>query len=275
MIRVLKLEWLKIRNYRVFWILTIMYLLALIVIASGGMFFLEWLKSEGADFQGINPTIIPIYDFPDIWQNTTYLATFVKVLLAFIVIISVNNDVTYNTLRQNIIDGISKKEYIFSKLSFIITMAAISILFLFVLGFINGSIYSHVWGMDYIFDEMEFLAVFFYEVIIYCTLAFLLSLIIKKAGFVIVALFLYTLMFEPIATTIMINAPALADGIAPEIAQFFPIKSLNNLISVPFGRYVFMEIEDNVSIKALTIATGWFVFYLSSIFYILNKRDLN
>jgi len=275
MIRVLKLEWLKIRNYRVFWILTIMYLLALVVIASGGMFFLEWLKSEGADFQGINPTIIPIYDFPDIWQNTTYLATFVKVLLAFIVIISVNNDVTYNTLRQNIIDGISKKEYIFSKMSFIITMAAISTLFLFVLGFINGSIYSHVWGMEYIFDEMEFLAVFFYEVIIYCTLAFLLSLIIKKAGFVIVALFLYTLMFEPIATTIMINAPALADGIAPEIAQFFPIKALNNLISVPFGRYVFMEIEDNVSIKALTIATGWFVFYLSSIFYILNKRDLN
>ena len=275
MIRVLKLEWLKIRNYRVFWILTIMYLLALVVIASGGMFFLEWLKSEGADFQGINPTIIPIYDFPDIWQNTTYLATFVKVLLAFIVIISVNNDVTYNTLRQNIIDGISKKEYIFSKMSFIITMAAISTLFLFVLGFINGSIYSHVWGMEYIFDEMEFLAVFFYEVIIYCTLAFLLSLIIKKAGFVIVALFLYTLMFEPIATTIMINAPALADGIAPEIAQFFPIKALNNLISVPFGRYVFMEIEDNVSIKALMIATGWFVFYLSSIFYILNKRDLN
>lgn len=274
MIRALKLEWLKIRNYRVFWILTVMYLLALVIIASGGMLLLEWLKSEGADFRGINPTIVPIYDFPDIWQNTTYLATFVKVLLAFIVIISVNNDVTYNTLRQNIIDGISKKEYIYSKLLFIVTMAAISTLFLFVLGILNGSIYSHVWGLEYIFDEMEFLAVFFYEVIIYCTLAFLLSLIIKKAGFIIVVLFLYTLMFEPIATSIMINAPFFQDGIAPEIAQFFPIKSLNNLISVPFGRYVFMEIEDNVSIKALIIASGWFVFYLSSIFYILNKQDL-
>ena len=268
MIRVLKLEWLKIKNYRLFWILTIMYLLALVIIASGGMLLLEWLKSEGADFRGINPTIIPIYDFPDIWQNTTYLATFIKVLLAFIVIISVNNDITYNTLRQNIIDGISK-------LLFIVAMAAISTLFLFVLGFINGSIYSHVWGAGYIFDEMEFLAVFFYEVIIYCTLAFLLSLIIKKAGFVIVALFLYTLMFEPIATAILINAPPFRDGIAPDIAQFFPVKSLNNLISVPFGRYIFMEIEDNVSIKALSIATGWFVVYLSSIFYILNKRDLN
>lgn len=274
MVRALKLEWLKIRNYRVFWILTGMYLLALIIIASGGMLFLEWLKSEGADFNGINPTIIPIYDFPDIWQNTTYLASFVKVLLAFIVIISVNNDVTYNTLRQNIIDGISKKEYISSKLLFIVAMAAISTLFLFVMGLLNGSIYSHVWGMEYIFDEMEFLAVFFYEVIIYCTLAFLLSLIIKKAGFVIVALFLYTLMFEPIATTIMVNAPPFREGIAPHIAQFFPIKSLNNLIQVPYGRYVFMEIEDNVSFKALSIATAWFGFYLSSIFYILNRRDL-
>jgi len=274
MIRALKLEWLKIRNYRVFWILTMMYLLALVIIASGGMLLLEWLKSEGADFNGINPTIVPIYDFPDIWQNTTYLATFVKVLLAFIVIISVNNDVTYSTMRQNIIDGISKKEYISSKLMFIITMAAISTLFLFLLGFINGSIYSHIWGFEYIFDEMEFLAIFFYETIIYCTLAFLLSLIIKKAGFVIVALFLYTFMFEPIATAIMVNAPPFRDGVAPEIAQFFPIKALNNLIPVPYGRYVFMEIEDNISVKAFSIATGWFVFYLSSIFYILNKRDL-
>lgn len=275
MIRALKLEWLKVRNYRVFWILTGMYLLAVIVIASGGVFFLEWLKSKGADFDGIDPTILPIYDFPDIWQNTTYLASFVKVLLAFIVIISINNDISYNTMRQNIIDGISKREFIMSKLLQILALAFLSTAFLFVAGFINGSIYSHVWGAEYIFDEMEFLFAYMYDIVVYCTLALLLSLIIKKSGFVIIALFLYTLMFEPIATTIMENAPFFRDGIAPAIAQFFPIKSLNNLITVPFGKYVFMEIEDNVSYSALAIVTGWFVFYLTSIFYILNKRDLN
>lgn len=275
MIRALKLEWLKIRNYRIFWVLIIMYAIALTMVASGGMLLLEWLKSEGANFRGINPTIIPIYDFPDIWQNTTYLATFAIILPAFIVVISVSNDLIYNTLRQNIIDGISKKEYLLSKFLFVLIMAALSTLLLFVLGIINGSVYSHVWGAAYIFDEMEFLAVFFYEVVIYCTLAFLLALIIKKAGFVIVALFLYTLMFEPVVTAIMINAPFFRDGIAPDIARFFPVKALNNLISVPFGRYIFMEIEDNVSIKALLIATGWFAVYLASVFYILNKRDLN
>jgi hypothetical protein len=251
-----------------------MYLLALIIIASGGVFFLEWLKREGADFDGIDPTILPIYDFPDIWQNTTYLGSFVKVLLAFIVIISVNNDVVHGTMRQNIIDGISKREYIMSKLLQITTLAGISTLFLFLMGLINGSIYSHVWGTEYIFDELEFLFAYFYEIIVYCALAFLLSLVIKKAGFVIVFLFLYTLMFEPIITTIMINVPYFKETYAPEIAEFFPIKTLNNLISVPYGKYVFIEIKDNVSLKAIAITTGWFAIYLTSIFYILNKRDL-
>lgn len=274
MIRALKLEWLKVKNYRVFWILIAMYLLALLLIASAGGLFLEWLKQQGADFDGIDPTIIPIFDFPDIWQNITYLGSFVKIFMAFIVIISVNNDLTYNTLRQNIIDGFSKKEFLASKMMLILSMSLMSTLFIFIAGLVNGSIYSHVFGTDVIFDEMEFLAAYFYEIVVYCTLAFLLALVIKKAGFVIVALFLYTIMFEPIAVAILENAPYFRDGIWPEIAQFFPIKSLNNLIKVPFGRYVFMEIEDNIALKAIAISFGWFVFYLFSISYILNKRDL-
>ena len=235
---------------------------------------MEWLKHQGAEFNGIDPTILPIFDFPDIWQNITYLGTFVKIFLAFIVIISVNNDQTYSTSRQNIIDGFSKMEYIASKMMMILTMALLSTLFLFLAGLINGTIYSHVLGVDVIFDELEFLAVYFYEIIVYCTMAFLLSLIVKKAGFVIVALLLYTMMFEPIAVAIFENAPYFRDGIMPELAQYFPIKSINNLIKVPYGRYLFREIEDYVSIKAIAITLGWFVFYLSSIFYILYKRDL-
>ena len=274
MVRALKLEWLKVKNYRIFWVLAFMYLAALLIISSAGGLFLLWLKQEGADFNGIDPTILPIFDFPDIWQNITYLGSYVKIFLAFIVIISVNNDITYNTLRQNIIDGLSKKEYIASKMIMIIAMALLSTLFLFIAGFINGSIYSHVWGLHYIFDEMEFLAAYFYEIVVYCTLAFLLALIIKKAGFVIVALFLYTIMFEPIAVAILENAPFFKESIWADIAQLFPIKALNNLIKVPFGKYLFMEIKDNISIRAVAIVFGWFVFYMSSIVYILNKRDL-
>jgi hypothetical protein len=251
-----------------------MYTLALLVISSGGVFLLEWLKSKGAEFQGIDPTILPIYDFPDIWQNTTYLGSFLKILLAFIVIISVNNDLTYNTLRQNIIDGISKNEFLLSKFSLIIFLAGLSSIGILVFGLITGSIYSHVWGTEYIFDEMEFLVAHFFEIVVFCMMAFMLSLWIKKSGFVIVLLMLYTLMFEPIATVVLENAPFFRDTIAPEIAQFFPIKALNSLIQVPYPRYVFVEIVDYVPLKAILISAGWLIIFTSLIIFTLKNRDL-
>jgi hypothetical protein len=274
MIRAFQLEWLKIRHYKVFWILLGMYLIALLVIASFGTFFLEYLKNQGADFDGIDPTILPIYDFPDIWQNTTYLGSFLKVFLAFIVIISVNNDVTYNTMRQNIIDGISKWEFLLSKLLLIFFLGLVSSLFLFLAGLVNGSIYSHVMGLEYIFDELEFFLAYFFDIVVYCSLAFLLVLLIRKSGFVIIALALYTLMFEPILTTFLTYSSVTRDGVWPEIAQYFPIKGLNDMIPVPYPKYIFREIVDNVPWKPVLISIGWFAIYLSSIMFILKKRDL-
>jgi len=274
MIRAFQLEWLKLRHYKVFWILLSMYLLALLVIVSFGVFFLEYLKAQGADFNGIDPTILPIYDFPDIWQNTTYLGSFLKVFLAFIVIISVNNDVTYNTMRQNIIDGISKWEFLMSKLLLILFLALVSTLFLFLGGLVNGSIYSHVMGVTYIFDELEFLAAYFFDIVVYCTLAFLLVLLIRKSGFVIIALALYTFMFEPIVTTILTYSDWTSETSWPEIVKYFPVKSLNDMIPVPFPKYIFREITDNVPVQAVLVSVGWFAMYLSAIFFILKRRDL-
>jgi len=274
MIKAIKLEWLKLRYYRTFWILLAMYFLALAIICFGGMFLLEYLKSKGADLQGIDPTILPIYDFPDIWQNMTYLSSFLRIILAFIVIISVTNDLAYNTLRQNIIDGMSKKEYFLSKFLLIIGLGFVSTLFVFLAGLINGSMYSHVWGIDYIVQGSSFLLAYWYDTIVFCSLAFVVSLIIKRVGFVIVLMFLYSIIFEPTLVIILENAPFLRDSIAQNLAVILPINAINNLIEVPFPRYIFREIQDYVSWSSLLIATGWIAIYVLGILFLLNKRDL-
>ncbi|MEQ9230213.1 MAG: ABC transporter permease subunit, partial [Cyclobacteriaceae bacterium] len=217
---------------------------------------------------------LPIYDFPDIWQNTTYLASFLKVLLGFIVIISVNNDLSYLTLRQNVIDGISKREFVLSKVSLILFLGLVSSLFLFLSGLLNGSIYSSVHGARYVFDELEFIAAYFFDIVVFCSLAFLVSLIIKKSGFAIIALFLYTLMFEPIVTTLFEHHPKLDDSFWESIAPYFPVEAMNNLIPGPFPKYIFREIIDNVPLKAVLICTGWLAIYMGAIYYRLTKRDL-
>ncbi len=273
MIRAFTLEWLKLKHYRIFWVLFGIYLLAQLVITNGGMFFLEWLRDLGADFDGIDPTIIPIYDFPDIWQNTSYLGSFGKILIAFIVIISVNNDISYNTMRQNIIDGVSKKEFILSKFMLVLFLAAVCTAVLFVSGLITGFIYSSVTDIKYILDGLEFVLAYFYQLVVFSMFAFLVGLVIKKAGFAIVLLFFYSSFLEPIATAILQHADPIKDQTA-WLAQFFPIYSINNLIHVPFLRYFFQEIQDTIYWHEWLIATAWLGIFTYTIVFILNKKDL-
>lgn len=274
MIRAFQLEWLKLKHYRVFWILMGMYLFAMLVATSSGMLLLEYIKSVGGKLDGLDPTMLPIYDFPDIWQNTTYLASFLKVILGFIVIISVNNDLSYNTLRQNVIDGISKREFILSKLALIIFLGLVSALFVFIAGLINGSIYSNAYAMPFMFDNLEFILAYFYDIVVFCSLAFLIALIIKKSGFAIISLFLYTMMFEPILAIILENTSYFDGTLYQSLVPYLPIKSLNNLIQVPFKKYIFQEIVDYIPISALIITTGWLMIYITVIYYRLAKKDL-
>ena len=273
MIRLFEIEWLKLKNYKVFWILLIMYFLGLILILSSGMFLMEFLKYKGADFNGIDPTILPLYDFPDVWQNMTYIATFFKIILAFIVIISVTNEISYRTMRQNIIDGLSKWEFLKSKLALIIALSAAATLFIFLEGLITGLIYSTVKYPEYIFSNMGFLAAYFLELITFLSFALLLSILLKKAGFVIVLIFMYTLIFEPFLTINMLHNPWIKDYVS-WLAPFFPIRALNNLIQVPFQRYIFMEIQDFIAWKDVLIVLVWLVIYQLSIFRVLDKRDI-
>lgn len=274
MIRAIRLEWLKQKPYRLFWILLGMYFLALLVLATGGGFFLEWLKNRGLEFNGIDPTIVPIYDFPDIWQNLTYLASFGIILLAFIVVVSVSNDLMYNTLRQNIIDGSSKWEYIGSKIALIVFLAAFSTIVVFIAGLIQGWIYSPVHTWEDISGGFQFLVAYFLQIVLLCLLAMLFTLIIKRPGFIIIALLLYTMMFEPILTAIFENAPFFDGGFFEGMAAYFPVHSINKLIANPFGRYIFQEITDYVPVKALLVAFSWLVIYLGLSVLILKQRDL-
>ena len=273
MIRLFEIEWLKLKNYRVFWVLFVLYFLGLAIICSSGMFLMEFLKSKGAEFKGVDPTIIPLYDFPDVWQNMTYIATFFKLFLAFIIIISVTNEINYRTLRQNIIDGLSKREFLISKLTLIVFLSALATLFLFFMGLIMGMIYSKVIGFKYIFSDLEFLAGYFLEVCTFLSLAFLLSVLIKKSGFVIVLLFMYTLIFEPFVVINMEHNPHIPDTM-DWIIPYLPIKSLNNLIRVPFPKYVFMQIQDYIAWVDVLIVLGWLFIYNSLILWFLKKRNV-
>ena len=272
MSRLLQIEWLKLKSYKPFWVLCGLYALCVILVCSSGMFFMEFLKSKGADFDGIDPTILPLYDFPDVWHNITYIAAIFKVLLGFIVIITISNEARFRTIRQNVIDGLDKREFLISKLILLILVALAATVLIFFIGLITGSVYSHVQGAKYVFSSMDFLFANFLGVFAYMTFALLIALILPRAGLVIVGLFMYTIVFEPIAAVFLRHFPHINDQIR-FIAEYLPVTSQSNLIHVPFPRYYFSEIQDYVSLKEVIIVLGWVVFNISMSYLVLKKKD--
>jgi hypothetical protein len=271
--RLLRIEWLKLRHYRPFWVLLALYTIFISLICLGVHFFFIWLKNQGADFEGMDPTIIPFYDFPDIWQNITYIATFLKLFLAFIVIISVSNEITYRTLRQNIIDGMSKRGWIFSKLLLIGALALLGTSLLFILGLFTGLLWSHPHGYPHILGGIPFLLAYFLEVFTYLTFTLWIILIIRRIGLVIVGLMMYTLAFEPAVAAFMMYYPH-SPTFVQELAAFLPVRALNNLIHVPFQRYAMQEVQDYISFKEVLIVLGWLALNISISYRILTRRDL-
>jgi len=161
MIRLLQIEWFKLRHYRPFWILTGLYAFLATALCSCLMFFMNFLKREGEEFNSLDPTRMPLYDFPDIWQNIVFLASITKVILAFIVVMSIFNEINSRIIRQNVIDGMSKREWLIGKLFFIAAIAASASVLLFVNGLILGFTYSHPDGMSAIFDKSYFILIYF------------------------------------------------------------------------------------------------------------------
>ena len=275
MIRLLQLEWYKLRHYRPFWVLISMYGILVTILCSGFMLFMAYLKSKGADFKGFDPTMLPLYDFPDIWQNITFVASIIKVILAFIVVMSIFNEINHHVVRQHIIDGLSKKEWLGSKLFFIGLIALTASLLLFINGLILGRIYSHPDAFSFAFQKIEFVGAYFLDIFTYLTFAMMLTLLFRKGGLVIVGLLMYTFMLEPFVALFLYNYDDFHfPAYMASIPNYFPVQSLRNLIQFPFKRYIFMGIQDYVAFRDLLIVLAWLVFNVGVSYLLLKKRDV-
>jgi ABC-type transport system involved in multi-copper enzyme maturation permease subunit len=269
MLQLLKIEWLKLKNYKTFTRLGIVYYLLLLLVLCSVQLLLSWLTSQGLEFEGITPDIVPFYDFPDVWQNLAYLASYIKFFLAFIVIISVTNEYSYRTIRQNIIDGMSPKSFLLSKQLMIFAFSIVNVMILWLAGTIMGIANSSLFEPQLYFMSMEFLLAHFIELITFLNLAMLISILMKKAGFAIIGICFYGLFLEPIAVGIL--------GYFTNDSWFLnllPMNAINNLVPFPFPRYVFMEIQDYVSFQSVVIALGWYFVCLGINYYILVKKDI-
>ncbi|MCW5911969.1 MAG: hypothetical protein KIT62_12890 [Cyclobacteriaceae bacterium] len=259
-------------NYRTFWVICGLYFLTLGSVTISGMEILKWLAGKGAEFgAAININRIPLYHFPDIWQNLIWISGLFKIVLAVMVVISITNEYQYRTLRQNIIDGLSRWEFMQSKILTNVLLSLISVVMILSITLLTGFIYTPKIEWDFFFLGAEFFIAYFIEVFAFLSYALMLGVLVQRSGLTIVLLML-SHMIEAI-----IKVNIFRSGVEAEIGwlkQFFPLESITNLVPLPFARYALQEIQDYVSLTAVLIALGWTVLFNYFAYLKLKKSDI-
>jgi ABC-type transport system involved in multi-copper enzyme maturation permease subunit len=247
------------------WVLLGLYLVAIAAVSIGAGAFLDYLTGQGVDYKGINPSMFPIYDWEDIFHNLAYLSSYFFVLPAFLLIISVSNEFSYKTHRQNIIDGLSRTEFFLSKFSFAGFLALVSAAFLFVLGTILGLFKSNS-GLEAFGGSLIFILGHAIQLFCFFLFAILLVLLIRRSGVSIVLLLIYAVILEPAGAAIL-------KWQVPELGIILPLDSISAIVRVPFSKYILLETQNYISWLDLLRGLGWGAIFSLGIFFLLKKRD--
>ena len=150
------------------------------------------------------------------------------------------NEFQNRTFKQNIIDGLSRKEFLLSKIYTIIILSLVSTILVFLFSYIFGLKYNTVENPDYIFAEIGFVFGYLVKLITFMMLALFLSILIRKSAFTFILLFLWwfaekiLIAIEESAHLNIFERAAKSDRFI--LTEYLPLNSMSNIIPVPVGR---------------------------------------
>ena len=220
-----------------------------------------------------------IFNFPIIWHITTFFSALFKFFFAIVVVSMIGNEYSNKTLKQNLIDGLNKKEFILSKFYVIVFFSLISTLIIFILSLVLGLIYSSYNEINIIIQQMEFLVAYFVKLIAFFSFCLFLGVLAKRSAFALAFLFI-DLILEWIILGIVTWKGNFE--LAQNVQGFLPLTSMSNLIKQPFQRIAMTKFPGNsdivydysVHFDTILIVICWTLIFIYSSYRLLKARDL-
>lgn len=175
-----------------------------------------------------------MYMFPNVWEIFSWIASWFNLLfLGIIIIILTGNEFSFRTTRLQIINGLSRDEFMSGKLLVIFLIALWAAVIVFVSGIITGMIYTKEISFQLIFDKSYLVLIYFIQAIAYMSFALMVAFIFKSNALSIIMYLLYFIMIEPISRLFFPKT----------IRPFFPVKIMKDLTPVP----EFLSITSNTT----------------------------
>ena len=224
-----------------------------------------------------------IFNFPYIWHFNTFVAALLKIFLAIIIVSMMSNEYTYKTIKQNLIDGLSKKEFIASKFLTVVLFSLVSTGFVFVTSLILGSIYSDYTEIGIVFSDLRFLVAYFIKLLGFFSFCLFIGILVKRSAFALGFLILWQ-MFEGF-TRGMIRWKLFDGDTTDAIMGFFPLNAMFNVLKEPFSRLSAVQsvanqigeeiaLDYGTTLLDMLIVIAWTAIFIWGSYAILKKRDL-
>ncbi len=251
-----------------FVLMTSVALLASVKIDSGHFHF--HLKDQG------------IFNFPYIWHLNTYLAAIIKFFLLLVIVSMTAGEYTNRTLKQNLIDGLSKKEFILSKFLTVVLLSLLSTIFIALISLVLGLMYSDFRDPVLIFRGTEYLLAYFVKLTAFFSFGLFAGILVKRSAFAVGFIIVWSVV-EDIFVGLLHYRWEWEHY--EMLARFLPLKNMSYLIKEPFSRLkeiksaatqIGADISRDYSVHTLDIliALTWTFIFIYGSYYLLKKRDL-
>ena len=276
--RLLSIELQKIWKNKASRVLTLTYfvLLSFIALIASIKFDLGVFKFHLAE--------MGIFNFPYIWHFNTYVAALLKLFLAIVIVSMMANEYSYGTLKQNLIDGLSKKEFILSKFLTVVLFAFCSTIFVFVMSLILGLCFSSYTEFGIILTDLDYLLAFFVKLTGFFSFCLFLGILVKRSAFVLGFLLVWSII-EGILKGVLVFKIFPDSNTGYYITQFLPLEAMSNLIIEPFSRLsVIRSIGTQIGVEntkdygvhylSILIVLVWTFLFVYFSYKLLKNRDL-
>lgn len=258
--QLLAIEWMKLKNYRTFWILLCLYIATIF----GANYIVYRIQEDfyaKRQAKGIVQMILGTpYSFPAVWQTTANISSYLLFIPGLIMIITITNEYSYKTHRQNIIDGWTRQQFIVSK----IMLAALLSLLSTVVVCIAATLYGSMEGTNaFSLEGFSYIGLYLLQAMSYIMVAVLMAVFFKRGGLAIGVFFSYALVLEQIIVLLL-------NKYANFIGRYMPLETTDMLIPFPgLQRLMNKIISPAPNYTALFIAA---LAYLAAYLFVVVRK---
>ncbi|MEN0006364.1 MAG: ABC transporter permease subunit [Bacteroidota bacterium] len=222
MLHLLQLEWLKWRRHRAFQI----FMVAYAILLPAGLL----LGKQLPDLPDPIGTTEVLFIFPTVWQYLSFVGNWVSFFLfGFLSIVMVTSEYSFKTVRQNIMTGLTRKQFLLGKIYLFGLLALLATLYYTVVALGIGYFHTDVIRWGKVWQNASYIPRYFLLCFGYMSFGLLVGFLVRRTGLALFLYFAYATIGELI----------LRWGIHFQLIQnktihYYPIKSFSDLSPLPF-----------------------------------------